>query len=122
REDNVFWIIACDDARKNSDDKRGARFISHFTKSSRNTQEEVLAYKWHFITEQSGEVTISHAKAQTLDVFRQIIEAGVTKCDQIAAEMKIPNYAVSRLAKKATDAGWLTTSRRGEYVLMQAQK
>src|SRR5207302_2651011 len=31
REDNVFWIIALDDAKKNADDKRGARFISYFT-------------------------------------------------------------------------------------------
>jgi len=111
REDNVFWIIALDDAKKHSDDKRGARFISHFTKPSRNTQEEVPAYLWHFVTESSGQVSISHKQAQTLDVFRQIIEAGVTKCDQIAAEMKVPNYAVSRLAKKAIDAGWLTTSK-----------
>ena len=27
REDNVFWIIALDDAKKNADDKRGARFV-----------------------------------------------------------------------------------------------
>src|SRR5205823_3523504 len=118
----VFWIIALDDARKNSDDKRGAQFISHFTKPSRNTQQEVSAYKWHFITESSGEVTISHAKAQTLDVFLQIIAAGVTKCDHIAAEMKVPNYAVSRMAKKAHDAGLLTTSTRGEYVLTKGKK
>jgi hypothetical protein len=32
REDNVFWIIALDDARKDADDKRGARFVSRFTK------------------------------------------------------------------------------------------
>jgi len=36
-----------------------------------------------------------------------IIEAGVTECDQIAAEMKVQKYTVSRLAKKAIDAGWL---------------
>jgi len=51
REDNVFWIIALDDMKKNVDDKRGARFILHFTKPSRNTQEEVPAYEWHFVTE-----------------------------------------------------------------------
>jgi len=32
REDNVFWIIALDDAKKDADDKRGARFVSLFTK------------------------------------------------------------------------------------------
>jgi Mn-dependent DtxR family transcriptional regulator len=66
-------------------------------------------------------VTIGHRPAQTLEVFRSIIEAGVTKCDEIAAEMKVPKYTVSRLAKKAFDADWLTKGR-GEYVLTEVQK
>jgi len=114
REDNVFWIIALDDAKKDADDKRGARFISRFTKPSRNTQGEVPAYEWHFVTESSGEVTISHKQAQTLDVFRQLIDEGVTKCDEIAQLMHLPSYAVSRLAKKAIDSGWLKRKGR-EY-------
>jgi AAA domain len=36
REDAAFWIISLDDAKKHADDKRGARFISRFTKPSRN--------------------------------------------------------------------------------------
>jgi predicted transcriptional regulator len=51
-----------------------------------------------------------------------VIEAGVTKCDEIADNMKLPKYAVSRLAKKAIDAGWLTKTKRGEYVLKEAKK
>jgi hypothetical protein len=122
REDNVFWIIALDDCKKDSEDKRGARFVSRFTKPSRNTQEEVPAFEWHLVTDATtGLVSIGHKQAHTLDVFRNVIEAGVTKCDEIAAEMKIPKYTVSRLAKKAVDAGWLKKSR-GEYVLMEAQK
>lgn len=112
REDNVFWIIALDDMKKNADNKRGARFISHFTKPSRNTQDEVSAYEWHFVTESNGEVTISHKRAQTLDVFKRVIESGVTKCDEVAAAMKLQPYEVSRLAKKAIDAGWLRKSGR----------
>ena len=113
REDNVFWIIALDDSKRKAEDKRGARFISYFTKPSRNTQEEIPAFEWHFITDQStGVVSIGHKQAQTLDVFRSIIEAGVTECDQIAAEMKVPKYTVSRLAKKAIDQGWLTKRGR----------
>jgi len=120
REDNVFWIIALDDAKKNADDKRGARFVSHFTKPSRNTQEEVPAYEWWFVTDPAtGLVSIGYKQAQTLDVFRSVIEAGVTECSQIAAEMKIEPYQVSRLAKKAMDAGWLTKKKR-EYVLMES--
>jgi hypothetical protein len=113
REDNVFWIIALDDSKRKAEDKRGARFISYFTKPSRNTQEEIPAFEWHFVTDQStGVVSIGHKQAQTLDVFRSIIEAGVTECDQIAAEMKAPKYTVSRLAKKAIDQGWLTKRGR----------
>jgi putative DNA primase/helicase len=122
REDNVFWIIALDDAKKNADDKRGARFVSHFTKPSRNTQEEVPAFEWHLVTDQTnGLLTISHRPAQTLEVFRNIIEAGVTECDQIAQEMKVPKYVVSRLAKKGFDAGWLTKEKRGGYKLVEAK-
>jgi putative DNA primase/helicase len=113
REDNVFWIIALDDAKKHADDKRGAQFISYFTKPSRNTQEEIPACQWWFVTDKAtGIVSIGHKQAQTLDVFRNIIEAGVTECDQIAAEMKLPKYTVSRLAKKAIDAGWLRKKGR----------
>src|SRR5262245_38403559 len=83
REDNVFWIIALDDAKKNADDKRGARFISRFTKPSRNTQEDVPAFEWHFVTDNAtGEVGISHRLAQTMDVFLGLIEDGVTECSE----------------------------------------
>jgi putative DNA primase/helicase len=119
REDSVFWIIALDDMKKNADDKRGARFISRFTKPSRNTQEEVPAFEWHFVTEESGQVTIGCKQAQTLDVFRSHIESGVTKCDEIADAMNLPKYAVSRLAKKAMDAGWLKKGKGHEYVPIQ---
>jgi AAA domain len=123
REDSVFWIIALDDMKKNVDDKRGARFISHFTKPSRNCQEEVPAYEWHFVTDDAtGEVSIAHKVAQSLDVFRSVIESGVTKCDEIADAMKVPKYVVSRMAKKAMDAGWLDKTKRGEYALKGGKK
>jgi AAA domain-containing protein len=107
REDNVFWIIALDDMKKIADDQRGARFVSRFTKRSRNTQEELPAYEWHFVTEANGEVSLAHKAADTLDVFRQIIADGVTDCTQIAQEMHVSPATVSRFAKKGIDAGWL---------------
>jgi hypothetical protein len=123
REDNVFWIIALDDAKKDADDKRGARFVSRFTKPSRNTQEEVPAFEWHLVTDQTTNlVSIGHKPAQTLEVFRSILEAGVSKPIEIAKEMKLPDYTISRLAKKAELAGWLKKSSRGEYVLLECAK
>jgi hypothetical protein len=121
REDTVFWIIALDDMKKDADDKRGARFVSRFTKSSRNTQNEIPAVEWHFVSESDGEISIAHKPAQTLDVFRNVIESGVTKCDEIADAMKLRPYAVSRMAKNAIDAGWLRKSGRG-YALVESKK
>jgi putative DNA primase/helicase len=119
REDNVFWIIALDDMKKNAEDKRGARFVSRFDKPSRNTQNEVPPYEWHFVTETSGEVTIAHKQAQTLDVFLRAIESGINRHDEIAEALKLPGYEVSRMAKKAEDEGWITRPKRGEYCLTQ---
>ncbi len=118
REDNVFWIIALDDAKQNADDKRGARFISRFTKPSRNTQEEVPAYEWHFVTETSGTVSISHKLAESLQVFRKWIEDGVTDCSQLAEEMKVSKGTISKWAAKGFREGWLKKDGR-DYALVQ---
>src|SRR5436190_3922444 len=87
REDAAFWVIALDDAKRNSDDKDGARFITRFTKPSRNCQVEVPAYEFHVITDQAtGDVAVSHKLAQSLDVFRRLIEDGLTECSDLAQE------------------------------------
>jgi hypothetical protein len=122
REDNVFWIIALDDAKKDADDKRGVRFISRFTKPSRNTQEDVPTYEWHFVTDgATGIVSIGCKLAQTMDVFLGLIEDGVTECGQIAQEMKTSPATVSRLAKRAIDAGKIIKKSR-EYFLAEGEK
>jgi putative DNA primase/helicase len=122
REDNVFWIIALDDTKKNADDNRGARFISRFTKPSRNTQEDVAAYEWHFVTDNAtGEVSISHRLAQTMDVFLELIEDGVTECSEIAEEMKTSKASVSRIAKQAMKSGKIVKVNR-EYMLTEGEK
>ena len=119
REDNVFWIIALDDAKQSADDKRGARFISRFTKPSRNTQEEIPAYEWHIVTETSGEMSISHKRAESLQVFRKLIEDGVTEATQLAEEMKVSKGTISKMAAKAIREGWLRKNGR-EYALVEA--
>ena len=122
REDNVFWIIALDDAKKNSEDTRGARFVSRFTKPSRNTQDGVPAYEWHFVTDDAtGEVSISHRLAETMDVFLGLIEDGVTECSEIAEEMKVSKASVSRMAKQAMKSKKIIKVGR-EYFLAEAAK
>jgi hypothetical protein len=118
REDNVFWIIALDDAKKNADDKRGARFVTRFTKPSRNTQEEIPPYEWHLVTDNAnGKVSISHEQTQSSEVFMQLITDGVTDCADIADEMKVSKGTVSKWAKKMMDAGRLKKTNRKRYEL-----
>jgi hypothetical protein len=122
REDNVFWIIALDDTKKNADEKRGARFISRLTKPSRNTQEDVAAYEWHFVTDNAtGEISVSHQLAQTMDVFLGLIEDGVTECSEIAEEMKASKATVSRIAKRAMKSEKIIKVGR-EYLLAEGAK
>jgi putative DNA primase/helicase len=122
REDAAFWIIALDDAKKHADDKRGAHFISRFTKPSRNTQEEIPCLEWHVVTDQvTGEVSVGCKPAQTMDVFRRWIEDGVTECGQLAEEMQVSKGTISKWAKKAMNEGWLRKKGR-EYVFVEGNR
>jgi AAA domain len=112
REDSVFWIIALDDMKTHATDRRGAHFMSRFTKPSRNTQEDLPAYEWRFLTEHNGLVTISFKIAHSLQVFLRTIADGVTDCAQIASEMKVSPATVSRMAKKALDKDWIRKKGR----------
>ena len=119
REDAAFWVIALDDAKNQADDKRGARFISRFVKPSRNTQDEILPLEWHIATDMpTGEVSAGCKVAQTMDVFRQLIEEGVTECNHLAEEMRVSPGTISKWAKKATKAGWLRKKGR-EYQIVE---
>jgi len=119
REDAAFWVISLDDAKKHADNKRGARFISRFTKPSRNTQDEVLPLEWHIVTDMaSGEVSVACKAARTIEVFRHMIEDGVTDCGQLADEMRVSPATISRMAKKAFDEGWLRKKGR-EYEIVK---
>jgi putative DNA primase/helicase len=121
REDAAFWVMVLDDAKAHADDKHGARFISRFTKPSRNTPDEVPAYEWHIATDMmTGQVNVTHKLAQAIDVFLKVIEDGVTECTQIAQELKVSPATVSRLAKKAMDAGKLRKDGR-EYELIKSE-
>jgi hypothetical protein len=114
REDAAFWVISLDDGKKHADDKRGARFISRFTKPSRNTQDEVQSYEWHVVTDTvTGEISVGCKPAHTMDVFRQLIEDGVTDCNQLAQEMRVTPGTISKWAKKAMTDGWLKKKGRG---------
>jgi len=120
REDAAFWVISLNDGKKHADDKRGARFISIFTKPSRNTQDEVPSYEWHVVTDPvTGEVSVGCKPAQTLDVLRQLIEDGITENSQLAQEMRVTPGTISKWAKKAMKEGWLRKGKNREYEILE---
>jgi predicted transcriptional regulator len=60
----------------------------------------------------SAQVIISQKRLQRLDLLRHLIIEGITDCGQIAQAMGLPNYTVSRMAKRAKKAGWLDKVKR----------
>ena len=64
-------------------------------------------------------LSVSQKRAQSLEVFRQLIKKGVTECNQIAQAMGVPKYTVSRMAKRAKKDGWLEKVGR-KYVIVDA--
>ena len=62
-------------------------------------------------------LSVSQKRAQSLDVFRQLIKKGVNECNQIAEEMGVSKYSVSRMAKRAEKAGWLDNIKQ-KYVIV----
>lgn len=121
REDDAFWVISLSDFKGASVDPRGARFISTFTKRSRNTQESIPSYEWRYQTDEAtGQVLRAHKLADSLAVFRQLIEDGVTSCAELAEEMSVTKGTVSKLAKRAMREGWLKKQGR-DYVMKDSR-
>jgi putative DNA primase/helicase len=119
REDNVFWVIGLQDMKEDAEDKKGVRFVSSFKKHSRNTQDEELPVEWHMVTDdETGLVSIDHKFSQSMEMFKRVIESGVVKPIEIAKVMGLPDYTISRMGKKAIDAGWLRKASRGEFAVV----
>ncbi len=117
REDDAFWIIALEDARQSADDRRGARFVSRFTKQTRNTPEEIPPYEWHITPAgENGLIQVTHKLATGTDLLRQLIEQGITDCSELAEELNVSKGTVSKWAHRGVQEGWLDKSGRA-YVL-----
>lgn len=119
REDAAAWVISLTDAKERSVDKRGSRFVSYFSKQSRNCMD-TMAYEWHVVLE-DGIVTTGWKLAQGADLVLQCIRDGVVECSMIAGEMGISPATVCRLAKKLQDAGKIEVRGR-KYVLSLSEE
>ncbi|MFA7344915.1 MAG: AAA family ATPase [Terrimicrobiaceae bacterium] len=112
REDAAFWVLRLD-AAEDAEGIAGRRatFLSRFTKE-RNSGKEQAPLQWTFETGTDGIVRVGHKEASGLSVFRQWIEDGLDTASDIATEMGVSKGTISKMAKRAQDAGWLTTAGR----------
>ena len=113
REDAAFSVIRLDDvADKGAFLKEGARFIARFTKD-RNSKIEQPAIEWTFQTGPDGKTTITTKEADGMAVLVEWVRDGLTTPTDIGKEMGLSTGQVSKMAKRAMDAGLLKKDGRG---------
>jgi len=110
REDPASWIIKLTDAKDAAD--RGACFVSHFSKPSRNAPHGVADVEWSFETKGDGTLIVTHKKAEASDRFRSLIEGGVNTCSDLADLLEVTPGTISKWAAKAEKEGWLERNGR----------
>lgn len=116
REDAAFSVIRLEEPTDNGIElKDGARFVSRFTKD-RNSRVEQPAIEWSFRTDDDGKIWITTKIADSLEALVQWVRNGLTSASDIASDMGLTKGQVSKLAKKAIDAGLLVKKGR-EYAL-----
>ncbi len=101
REDACAWIIELRDARQ--DDEKGAKFVSHFTKPSRNTGDPLPDLLWHYTSDKEGNTNIKCELAVNSDYeqfIQHVIEGVQTQAD-IAEMMDKHRGCVSKWATRA---------------------
>ena len=117
REDAAAWVLRLDDALDVATVKRGAKFVSLFTKPSRHTPAEVASYEWEFSPDKAtGRCDVTFREASGLEVFLQWLRDGLDLCGHIAKAMGVGDGTVSKLAKRAEAAGRIRKEGR-RYVL-----
>jgi hypothetical protein len=117
REDAAAWVLRLDDALDASTVKRGAKFVSTFTKPSRHMAAEVASYEWEFSPDKAtGRCEVTFREASGLEVFLQWIADGLESCGDIAEAMHANKGTVSKLAKRAEAAGRIRIQGR-KYLL-----
>ncbi|MEY2907433.1 MAG: hypothetical protein RLZZ408_1904 [Verrucomicrobiota bacterium] len=113
REDAAFSVIRLEETQDAVATRRdGARFLLRFTKD-RNSRTEQPAMEWAFTTGDDGKVSICTKEADGLAVLVEWVRDGLTSARDIAAEMGITPGTVSKLAKRAIEAGRLRKEGRG---------
>lgn len=122
REDSAAWVLRLDDALDAATPKRGAKFVSMFTKPSRHTPIEMPPFEWEFSPDTSADsCRVTFREASGFEVFLQWIRDGLDSCKDIAEAMHASNGTISKLAKRAEAAGRIRIQSR-KYFLVQGNE
>jgi len=118
REDAAFWIIQLTETKDSVDTEDGARFVAKFTKNRNTTDTDCPPLEWHFnLPTGATRAEVNFKELSNVQVFRQLIENGLTGATDIADEMGISKSQVSKMAKRAEAEGWLKKNGR-EYAFV----
>jgi hypothetical protein len=112
REDAAFFVIRLEDVDDASESSDGARFVSVFTKN-RNCPNDERRYEWGFKPYGANQILITHKEADGIMVLVDWVKFGLSSASDIAEEMGMSKGQVSKMAKKAIDAGLLIKAGRG---------
>jgi putative DNA primase/helicase len=116
REDATSWVIKLDRITDDAGEVvSGARFVSQFEKN-RHAQTDPPDIQWHFQTDESGKVNISHKICDPYEALIAWVKNGLTTPTDIAREMGVAVGTISKLATKAIAEGRLKKNGR-EYEL-----
>ena len=121
REDAAVWILSLSESTEGKPGSQGARFLARFTKCRNTTSAAAPDLEWHFEPSGDDGVTVNFKVADPLSVMRGWIEEGLDTCTELAAEMEVSKGTISKLARRAMKAGWLTITEGRRYKLVSLQ-
>jgi hypothetical protein len=111
REDASTWVLSLS-SPSCSDEGQGAQFVSRFTKNREGDHVGAGPWKWTFRSDSAGKTRVHHCRMDQLDVLVELVRAGVDSCQNIADEMGVSKGQVSKLAKRAHEAGLIRIEGR----------
>ncbi len=118
REDAAAWIVRLDDATDGAGPKNGAKFVSSFSKPSRNTPENIPPLEWTVTTDAAtGRSTVAYKEAEGQEAVLNWVRNGLVFCREIADEMGVSPGTVSKMAQRLIEAGKLTKGANRNYVI-----
>lgn len=99
REDSAAWIIKVENLIGQDGDSEGAHFSTVFTKQ-RSGEHPEMQREWTFKTGQEGEIQIRCAQKFFDEQVRELIKIGINTATDIAQELGVSKFKVSRAAHR----------------------